>query len=323
LILKLCARCLSPGWNSGLAPLQGTRHRTEEFSVFRRTANGDANGLRKTHPAKRAHDDSFEEEFIAERFCRRADGDEEKVGFARNGRKAEFPQFVVETLALLTIHFDGTPNVFGVVESGQRGRLTHICHIEGSAELVHFGDKRGMADAISDAQSGESVHLRECAKREDVVVLAEKFERVGKIGTGSVLAVGLVEDDQDVTRDLCEEGVEFGGSERGPGRIVRVGDVDDSGLRRNRCGDGVEVEGKVWMSVAPLARMAIAKSVKEPSLVTPSRPGRSRTREARSMISLEPRPTKTSSKRTPNRSARTCRRCLLPPSGYQLASPRA
>src|SRR5215469_445011 len=103
-----------------------------------------------------------------------------------------------------------------------------------------------MADAIADAQSGKSVHFREGAKREDVVVLAEKSERVGKIGTGSVLAVGLVEDDQNVTRDLCEEGVEFGGSERGPGRIVRVGDVDDSGLRRNRCGDGVEVEGKVF-----------------------------------------------------------------------------
>ena len=126
------------------------------------------------------------EEFVAKGFGVGTDGDEEEIGFAGDGREAEFAEFVEEAVAFDAIGFDGTADVLVVVESGEGGGLADAGDIEGSAELVHFGDECGMADAVADAETGEPVNLGECAESEDVVVLAEEFAGVGKIGAGGV-----------------------------------------------------------------------------------------------------------------------------------------
>jgi len=185
------------------------------------------------------------EEFIAEGFGVGADGNEEEIGFAGNGGKAEFAEFVEEASAFGAIHFDRTADVFGIVESGEGGGLAHTGDVEGSAELVHFGDERGMADTIADAETGEAIDFGEGAQGEDVVVLAEEFEGIGEIGALGVLAIGFIEDDKDIAGNFFEKGGEFGGAESGAGGVIGIGDVNDAGLRGDGSGDGVEIESEI------------------------------------------------------------------------------
>ena len=65
---------------------------------------------------------------------------------------------------------------------------------------------------------------------------------MGQVRPGGVLAIGFVEDDQNITGNLFEEDCEFAGAKGGARGIVGVGDINDSGLRGYGGGDGIEVE---------------------------------------------------------------------------------
>jgi len=90
----------------------------EEFGVFGRGADGNANCFRETHPAQGTHDDAFLKKLVAKGFGVGANRDKKKIGFARNRRKTELTKFVGEALAFSAIHVDGAVNVVNVVESG-------------------------------------------------------------------------------------------------------------------------------------------------------------------------------------------------------------
>jgi hypothetical protein len=229
----------------GFSAFESVSHRGEELGVFNGTTDRDADRFGKTHPAERTDNDAFEKEFVTERFGMSADGDEEEIGFTGDGREAESAESVVEALPLLAIDFDGATDVFGVIESSECGRLADIGDIEGSAKLVHFGDKGGVSNAVADAEPREAVHFGKSAEGEDVVVLAEELGRVGEIGSRRVFAIGLVENDENVTRNFFEESRKFGGPEGCAGGIVGVGNIDYAGLRVDRGGHGVEVEGEI------------------------------------------------------------------------------
>lgn len=62
-----------------------------------------------------------------------ADLDEEEVGFAGDGIKAEAVEFIVQTLAFAAIHFGGTLDVFAIVEGGKSSSLPDTGDVEGSA----------------------------------------------------------------------------------------------------------------------------------------------------------------------------------------------
>lgn len=218
---------------------EGAGEGGEEFGVFGGVAYRDADGFGETHPGQGTNDDAFVKEFIAKRFGAGADGDEKKIGFAGDGSEAEGAEFVEKAAAFGPIHFDGVANVVGVVESSESGGLTYAGDVEGSAEFVHFGDESWMADAVADAESGEAVDFGESAKGEDVVVLAEEFESVGKIVALGVFAIGFIENDEDIAGNSFEESGKFAGAKGSAGGIVGIGNVDDAGLRSDDGGDGV------------------------------------------------------------------------------------
>ena len=151
----------------------------EELVVFGGVAYGDADGVGTTHPGERANDDAFVEEIVGEGFGVRADLDEEEIGFAGDGIEAEASESIIEVLAFDAIHFGGTLDVFAIVERGECGGLADTGDVEGSAELVHFGDESGMADAVTDAEPRKAIDFGKGAQGEDVVVLLEEFQRIG------------------------------------------------------------------------------------------------------------------------------------------------
>jgi len=217
----------------------------DELGVFGGGADGNADGFGETHPAHGADDNAFVKEFVAEGFAVGTNGDKEEIGFARDGSEAEVAKFFKEAVTFGAVGFDGTADVVVVVQSGKGSGLADASDIERSPELVHFGDECGMADAVADAKTGEPVNLGKCAESEDVVVFAEEFAGVGKVGAGSVFSVGFIENDEDITRDFFEEGGKFGGAKSGASGVVGISDVDDAGLRGDRDSDGVEIKGVI------------------------------------------------------------------------------
>src|SRR5215472_10921509 len=217
----------------------------EELGVFGGAADGDADGFRETHPGHGTNDDPFVEEFVAKRFGVGAEGDEEEIGLARNRREMELGELEEEPAAFEAIGFDGAADVLGVVERGKRGGLANAGDIEGGTELVHFGYERGMADAVANTESCETVDLGEGPQGEDVVVFAEEIESAGEVAALGVLVIGLVDDDEDIAGNLVHKGGEFFVAEGSAGGVVGIRDVDDAGMRPDRSGDGVEVESVI------------------------------------------------------------------------------
>ena len=229
----------------GFEAVEGVREGGEELGVFGRGADADADGFGETHPAHRANDDTFLEEFVAEGLGMRADRNKEKIRFAGNGLEVELSELKEEAASLGAVHFSGTADVLGVIESGEGGGLADAGDIERSAELVHLGSKFGMADAVADAESSEAVDLRESTQGEDVVVFTEKLERARQIVALGIFVVGLVENNKDVAGDFFEEGGKLVVTERGAGGIVGIGDVDDTGFGSDGGSDGVEIKRKI------------------------------------------------------------------------------
>src|SRR5208283_5659316 len=125
----------------------------------RGAAYGDADGVGKTHPAERTNDDAFVEEIVGEGFGVRTDLDEKEIGFAGDGIQAEAAEFIVEAFAFDAVHCAGALDMIAIVEGSEGGGLANTGDVEGSAELVHFGDESGMTDAVADAESCEAINL--------------------------------------------------------------------------------------------------------------------------------------------------------------------
>ena len=225
--------------------VQCVRERSEQFGILGGGADADADRFRKTHPGHRANNDAFLEEFIAESSGVGADGDKQKIGFARDGSEVQPREFEEQAPAFGAIRFDGTADVFGIVESRQSGGLADARNVEGRTKLVHFSDKRRMADAVADAQSGEAIDFGERFQGEDVVVPAEEFAGLRQVPALGILVVGLVEDDEDVAGNVGEEGGEFVVAEGRTGGIVGIRDVDNASFRYDRSRDSVEIEGEI------------------------------------------------------------------------------
>ena len=142
-------------WNCGRGRLivaqEGVGYGEKQLGVFGRTAHGDADSFGEAHPGHGTNDDAFLKEFVAKGFRVRADGHKEEIRFAKDRIEAEFAEFFVKALAFDAIHFGGSFDVLVIVKRGECGGLANAGYIEGRAELIHFRDQRGMADAVADA----------------------------------------------------------------------------------------------------------------------------------------------------------------------------
>jgi hypothetical protein len=125
----------------------------KQLGVFGGTAHGDADGFGETHPGHRTNDDAFLKEFIAKSFGVRTDRHKEEICFAEDRIETELAEFFEKALPFDAIHFGGSFHVLVIVERGECGGLANAGYIERRAELIHFRDQRGMANAVADAQA--------------------------------------------------------------------------------------------------------------------------------------------------------------------------
>ncbi len=82
----------------------------------------------------------------------------------------------------------------GIVERGQGSPLGRRVDVEGLAHALHQADQLLRADAVTDAQTGQTVQLRKRSQGDDRAAVCMIAERVRVIGVGDIFKVGLIDD---------------------------------------------------------------------------------------------------------------------------------
>ena len=117
---------------------------------------------------------------------------------------------------------------------------------KGTAVLRNASATGSWATAKPTRKTGQAVGLGERAQDGDVRPVAVELDAVGHRRVADELAVGLVEDDQQVARYGVEEALEGAAAHRRAGGVVGRADEDEPGTR----GDGREHCVESWRSSA-------------------------------------------------------------------------
>ena len=131
------------------------------------------------------------------------------------------------------------------------GRLRHARDAERQRHRAQRARERLRPHGVADPESGQPVGLGEGPGEQHVVVAAVGRHPVDGVGRADELDVRLVDDDQDVGRDLRQEGVELGLGDGGPGRVVGGADQHHPGPVGDRGRHGVEVVAAVGRAPGP------------------------------------------------------------------------
>ena len=109
------------------------------------------------------------------------------------------------------------------------GRLRRRGRLERQLDLEQIADQFLVREAVPDPHARQSVDLGKRAQRDHVVIAVVHRIRILRIVLG-VLEVSFVENDQHALRHVPVKFVELLPGKDRPGRVVRIGQVDDLGV---------------------------------------------------------------------------------------------
>ena len=119
-------------------------------------------------------------------------------------------------------------------------------HVERPARAVdRIDDVRGRVHP-AEPQRRQPVDFRKRAQHHHVVAGRDQFDAGLVVVLAHVFRIGRVDREQYMRRQGRVQAAHLRHRQIRAGRIVRVGDEDDLGLRRHRRQDGVDVGGKVF-----------------------------------------------------------------------------
>src|SRR3984885_14041445 len=214
----------------GLRPMgEGTRRR-EERVVRGGRADGDPRALARVG----ADRDRPRVARLRERGCLVAQAQPDEVRLGRGDGPAIRPERLADAVAFLDYGLHPLKELVLGVEGGDRGGLGYCVHGEREHGLADGLGNRLMADKEADAEARQAVGLGEGTQHGHVGTVAVEADAVGDVGVADVLAVGLVQDDQAVGRDLVQESGQLALANDGAGGVVRIADEDEPRPR----GDG-------------------------------------------------------------------------------------
>src|SRR5437762_14200521 len=127
-----------------------------ELSVFHHGPNRHPHMLGKLITAHGPNDDTLAEQSL-KYFLSLADPHKNKVGAARHELQPKSAKLLLQIIDPLPIHFQAAPHVFGVIQRGERRPLGRRVDVERLAHALHQSDQLRRADAVTNAQTRESV----------------------------------------------------------------------------------------------------------------------------------------------------------------------
>jgi hypothetical protein len=131
--------------------------------------------------------------------------------------------------------------VFMVAERSLGRSQREVIDVEALAHALHHGDQPGMRERVADAHAGERVGLAEGAGDDQVRMPRQGLQRRFEILRIDQFGIGLVDNHDDSARHARHEGCERIRGEPGPGRVVRIGEIQQARRGRDRGEQRVEV----------------------------------------------------------------------------------
>src|SRR5262245_23703058 len=193
--------------------------------------------LGKLIAAHRSHDHSLPQQLF-KYFLALADADQNEIGLARHKLESHLGEFSLQVLESLAVDLQAVTDVVGIVQRRQRAPLGRRIDIERLAHALHQTDQLLWRNAVTDAQTRQSVQFGKRPQREYRAALRVIAQRIRIAAVLHVFEIGLINDDQYVARDLADKALPLVAAVNRSGRIVRIGQKNNPGLRCNRSGDG-------------------------------------------------------------------------------------
>ena len=102
-------------------------------------------------------------------------------------------------------------------------------HVKRLARFLQNVDQLGRSDAVTDAKTGESVDFREGPQHDDISAFPNESKRIGRVV--QEFEIGFVEHGDNVIRHFRHVDVDLALGNECAGRVVRVGDEDETCFR--------------------------------------------------------------------------------------------
>src|SRR4051812_23230006 len=129
--------------------------------------------------------------------------------------------------------------MFFVIQSGERRRLPHASDIEWLTRFLQNRNQFRTSNSIADAHTREPVNLRKSSQDNNVSALAHITKGIRRVLQKFVIR--FVENGDDVFRNASHEPIDLALIDQGAGRIVWIGDKNQTGPGCDRLEKGVEM----------------------------------------------------------------------------------
>jgi hypothetical protein len=201
--------------------------------------DGDAQAVGQAVFRHLAHDDAARGEESVGGFRRRRVGEsqQQEIGDARRHAVAELGQLLGQPDAPALVMVARLAGEGDVLDGGDAGRLGRRADVERHADAVEMIDQARRAVGPAEPQAAHGVDLREGARHDDIVALADRgidqFDAGRIIVGGDELGIGRVDHQHDVVRQAGAQPRHLAVRQIAAGRVVRIGDIDQLGARRD------------------------------------------------------------------------------------------
>ena len=151
---------------------------------------------------------------------------------ARHEFEVHFEELRLEKVASVARDPPRRVHVRLIMQPRQGSRLRDAVGIERLPRLLQHLDDFRRGQTVADAQIGQSLNFGKGPKHDHIAPGPHVFEHIGRLVEEFV--VGFVEDHHDMLRHALHETVDVILEDHRPGRVVRIGNEDFFGPRRDR-----------------------------------------------------------------------------------------
>src|ERR1700735_5548844 len=132
--------------------------------------------------------------------------------------------------------------MFRIIQGSEACCLSHTGSIKRPTNLVHFREERSGADAVTNAKSRQTIHLRKGTQYQQITASTNEVYRARVVRIVDVIAICLVKHDENVFRHSRKKSIEVVGAKHRAGGIVRIGQKNKIGFFGEIASDRFQVE---------------------------------------------------------------------------------
>src|ERR1700751_3562244 len=151
--------------------------------------------------------------------------DQDKVGNTRYVLELAFGKSGLKKLAALPRYLPGFGSMCLILKPGKSSCLRNRIHIERLPRLLEKPDEIRVSQSVPDSQAGQSLDFGKGSEHNDIGMVMNVFQRIGRIG--QKLVVRFVNRNYNRGRGGCDKLIQLLLSHHCSSRIIRICDIND------------------------------------------------------------------------------------------------